>query len=161
MDGRQWLVLEREEFKFSCAHMTVFPDGSKERLHGHNYQLAIRLQISDTSYAAMIPFAEIKSVIRLFCKEWKEYLLLARDNPHFTIVSDADELEFLLCGKRYVLPREEVKLLPVDNITVEQLAVYIGEHLRGRFPESVRRSAIEISLFESAGQGVTMMLEPN
>ena len=35
--------IARPEFKFSCAHMTVFPDGSKERLHGHNYIVVVEL----------------------------------------------------------------------------------------------------------------------
>ena len=36
----RWSILiEKEYLKFSCAHFLIFPDGSKERLHGHNYQV--------------------------------------------------------------------------------------------------------------------------
>ena len=41
--------------------MTVFPDGSKERLHGHNYTVALSLELSDTSFAKIIPFAVIRA----------------------------------------------------------------------------------------------------
>ena len=37
------ISIAREQYKFSCAHMTVFADGTKERLHGHNYTVAIEI----------------------------------------------------------------------------------------------------------------------
>jgi 6-pyruvoyl-tetrahydropterin synthase len=33
----------KEDFKFSAAHFVAF-DGFRERLHGHNYQVAVRLK---------------------------------------------------------------------------------------------------------------------
>ena len=37
--------IARAEHKFSCAHMTVFADGTKERLHGHNYTIALGVEV--------------------------------------------------------------------------------------------------------------------
>ena len=47
MRTRFRIDIARELFKFSCAHMTVFPDGTKERLHGHNYYVGVTLALSD------------------------------------------------------------------------------------------------------------------
>src|SRR5690349_18278925 len=100
--------------------MTVFPDGTKERLHGHNYTIAVEV-------AAMIPFAPIKDALAELCATWKEHVLLAARNPWFVVMRDDDrELEFTLCGARYVLPRGDVLLLPIDNISVESLAAHIA-----------------------------------
>ena len=34
---QQWLIhIRKDHLKFAAAHMTVFPDGGKECLHGHN-----------------------------------------------------------------------------------------------------------------------------
>jgi 6-pyruvoyl tetrahydropterin synthase len=33
----------KEDFKFSAAHFVAF-NGFRERLHGHNYQVAVRLK---------------------------------------------------------------------------------------------------------------------
>jgi hypothetical protein len=64
--GRTHRVLvAREQYKFSCAHMTVFPDGTKERLHGHNYQRsAVDLELLERIAISrqMLPFAAIKDV---------------------------------------------------------------------------------------------------
>jgi len=124
--------IARAEHKFSCAHMTVFADGTKERLHGHNYTVAVALEVDRIDLEAMVPFTPIKTAIRELCAAWKEHVLLAARNPWFTVVRDAGELEFTLCGQRYVLPRGDVLILPVDNISVEALAAHVAELLRDK-----------------------------
>ena len=51
----------------------------------------------------------------------------------------ATKSSFRLCGKRYVVPREDVILLPIDNIAVEPLAAHICELLIERLPMTVAR----------------------
>src|SRR4029078_1928971 len=94
--------IARAEHKFSCAHMTVFADGTKERLHGHNYTVAATIEVERIDLAAVIPVARIKAAIADLCRAWKERVLLAAQNPFFVVVRDAAELEFTLCGERYV-----------------------------------------------------------
>lgn len=152
--------IARAEHKFSCAHMTVFADGSKERLHGHNYAVALALDVDRIDLAAMIPFAPVKAAIAGLCAAWKEHVLLAARNPWFEIVSDAAELEFRLCGQRYVLPRGDVLLLPIDNISVEALAAHVAELLRTEMialgvPHA---RALEVTIEESPGQGASCTL---
>lgn len=152
--------IARAEHKFSCAHMTVFPDGSKERLHGHNYTVAVALEVPRVELAQMVPFATIKAEIAELCAAWKERVLLAARNPWFELVRDTDELEFRLCGARYVLPRGDALLLPIDNVSVEALAAYVAALLRDRFAALVPQAvALEVAIEESPGQGSSCMLE--
>jgi 6-pyruvoyltetrahydropterin/6-carboxytetrahydropterin synthase len=156
------ITIARDQYKFSCAHMTVFPDGSKERLHGHNYTVAIALELSDVSFAKIIPFAEIRAALAELCSSWKERVLLAAANPHYRLIShDATELEFTLCGKRYVLPAEDVLLLPIDNIAVEPLAGHCAEVLGEKLAEVLALphvTALEVTISESPGQGATALM---
>lgn len=156
------ITIARDQYKFSCAHMTVFPDGSKERLHGHNYTVAIALELSDTSFAKIIPFAEIRAALAELCGSWKERVLLAEKNPHFEIVHLSEhELEFRLCGKRYVLPLEDALLLPIDNIAVEPLAGHCAELLAARLRPILSQPhvrSLEVTIAESPGQGATAHL---
>ncbi|GAB4566024.1 MAG: 6-pyruvoyl tetrahydropterin synthase family protein [Haliangiales bacterium] len=164
MNAPYRIDVARTEFKFSCAHMTVFPDGSKERMHGHNYYLGLALELRDISFENMIAFAHIKDAAAALCRRWKEHLLVATDNPHFTLVRDeADgELEFRLCGDRYVLPRRDVLLLPIDNVAVEPLAAYAAELLLAELAETLRPEvvvAVEVQVSEVPGQGATCRRE--
>jgi len=151
------IVIAREQYKFSCAHMTVFADGTKERLHGHNYTIAVALEVDRVDLAAMIPFAPIKRALADLCAAWKEHVLLAAKNPHFELVRDDAELELRLCGERYVMPRGDALLLPIDNISVEALAMHVAELLRDTVstPHAV---ALEVTVEESPGQGASAEL---
>ncbi len=153
-------MLAREQYKFSVAHMTVFPDRTKERLHGHNYTIAVELEVDRVDLAAMIPFAPLKTALAALCAEWKEHVLLAGTNPYFEVVRDDTELEFTLCGERYVLPRQDALLLPIDNISVEALAAYVAELLRTRLTElgAPHVRALEVTVAESPGQGARCTL---
>jgi 6-pyruvoyltetrahydropterin/6-carboxytetrahydropterin synthase len=152
--------IARAEHKFACAHMTVFPDGTKERLHGHNYAVAVELELARIDLPAMIPFDRIKHAIAEQCRAWKERVLIAANSPFLEIVRDDDELELRLCGERYVMPRQDALLVPVDNITVEALAAHLAQLLREKLaldPAIVR--ALTVAVEESPGQGGSCTLE--
>jgi 6-pyruvoyltetrahydropterin/6-carboxytetrahydropterin synthase len=154
------IVIAREQYKFSCAHMTVFPDGTKERLHGHNYTIAVALGVDTVELAAMIPFAPIKAALAELCAAWKEHVLLAAHNPHMQIVRDDSELELRLCGERYVMPRGDALLLPIDNISVEALAAHVAALLQAKLAAlaAPHVQSLEVTVEESPGQGASCEL---
>jgi 6-pyruvoyltetrahydropterin/6-carboxytetrahydropterin synthase len=155
------IVIAREQYKFSCAHMTVFPDGTKERLHGHNYTLGIALELDSVALPDMLPFAPIKAALAELCAAWKERVLVATHNPHLRIVrDDAKEIEFTLCGDRYVMPRGDALLLPIDNISVEALAAHCADLLRSKLTTVIgpRVTRLEVTVEESPGQGSTCIV---
>jgi len=148
--------IAREQYKVSCAHMTVFPDGTKERLHGHNYSIALGLELERVDLASMVPFSPLKQALVELCAAWKERVLLAANNPYFAILRDDHELDFTLCNDHYVLPKSDVLLLPIDNISVEALAAHIASLLTSRIAElSPHILGFEVTVAESPGQGAT------
>ena len=150
------VFIARDQYKVSCAHMTVFPDGSKERLHGHNYSIALALDVERVDLESMIPFSSVKHSLAELCLAWKERVLLAANNPYFTVIRDDAELEFTLCADRYVMPRGDALLLPIDNISVEALAVHVAELLRDKIAVlSPHILAFEATVAESPGQGAS------
>jgi 6-pyruvoyltetrahydropterin/6-carboxytetrahydropterin synthase len=161
--ARHRLLIARERYKFSCAHATIFPDGTKERLHGHNYQIAVALDVDDVAFDAMIPFAPIKDALGALCAEWKERVLIAERNKFVEIVRrDATEIEVRMCGDRYVLPAGDALFLPIDNISVEALAAHVAARLRGALAGVLGRShvrALEVTVTESPGQGASCTIE--
>lgn len=165
------ISLRKDRFKFSSAHMTVFADGTKESMHGHNYTVGAIIELKDTSLRSFAPFSLFKTILTELCQNWDEKLLLAQDCPFFSVTCNpspssefGDEIEFQLCKKRYVLPRDEVLLLPLENITVESLS----QELCRRFLEkltvqkaSLLSTEIQITVEESPGQGATSTWRPS
>ena len=154
------IVIAREQYKFSCAHMTVFPDGTKERLHGHNYTIAVALEVERIDLPAMLPFAPIKAALAELCGAWKEHVLIAAKSPYLELVRDDAELELRLCGERYVMPRGDALLLPIDNVSVEALAAHVAGLLAGTLAPVAgpHVRAIEVTVEESPGQGASCEL---
>ena len=152
MPTRHVIKIAREQYKFSCAHMTVFPDGTKERLHGHNYSIAVELEVSSIELAKMIPFQILKQALADLCARFKDHVLVATQKPFFVLTTEEPELEFTLCGERYVLPRGDALLLPLDNISAESLAAYVAELLAPKLRGPTALS-LEVTVEESPGQG--------
>jgi 6-pyruvoyltetrahydropterin/6-carboxytetrahydropterin synthase len=155
--------IAREQYKFSCAHMTVFPDGTKERLHGHNYQLGVAIDVADVALARMLPFATLKAALSELCAAWKERVLIAEANPHLEVIRrDAREVELRLCGDRYVFPAGDVLFLPIDNISVEALAGHCAALLHATLAAPLAAPhilSLEVTCEESPGQGASCTLD--
>lgn len=148
--------IRREALKFASAHMTVFPDGSKESLHGHNYQPTVTLRFKDPSFRKMIIFSDVKESMKKLALLWDEKVLLATQNPFFKLIrKNTREIEFLLCKKRYVLPADEVVLLKIENVTCENLARAYFDFLKADldFIQKKTISGITVLIEESPGQG--------
>ena len=169
--ARHSIWIDSERFKFSAAHMTVFPDGRKERLHGHNFQLGARIYVRSVGLAELLDFGLLKGALTDVCGALDERVLLPLHNPYLRVsVEDAapdgagpgaGRARVVVRHKEgeYVLPRADVVLLPLDNISSEQLAVYchgrLVSWLRARLPPEIAATVEEVSVTvsERPGQG--------
>jgi len=151
------LFLGKDNHKFFVAHMTVLPDGRKERLHGHNYMVSLCVDLRDIAFAHFTHFDVFKKAMEAQCKEWDEHVLVAEKNPFLEVVRrDATEVEFRLCGKRYVLPADEVIFLPLENIVVETLSREFCRRFLERMGAALDPTlvvAIDVTVTETHGQG--------
>lgn len=155
--GRHRIFVGKDVHKFSSAHMTVFPDGTKERLHGHNFNVTLAFDLHSTQLDALLDFGGVKRTLGVQCAEWDQRLLLGERCPQLTVLRhDAAECEFTLCGKRYVVPADEVLFLPLTNVVVETLAEAFAFELVRRLGDQLRREVVasmEVTISESNGQG--------
>jgi len=157
--GCAQLVVQKDEHKFSCAHMTVFPDGTKERMHGHNFHVAVAIEVPLEAGTPMLDFAVVKRTLAALCNELREHLLLPADAPELRVIaSDDRSIDFELCGARYVMPARDVLLLPVSNVVVEQLARFLWDRVVAAIGPDLllaRASRLALTVHESPGQGAS------
>lgn len=157
MSPRHRIFVSKDVLKFSSAHMTVFPDGTKERLHGHNFQVMLEFELQTIRLASLLDFGVVKQTLAQVCQALDQRLLLGTRCPSFELIRQADgEVEFKLCGKRYVVPADEVELLPLENVVVETLAEEMAFRLVDRLGTHLKQdvvAAMIVTVSESAGQG--------
>lgn len=159
------VTLGKQKQKFSAAHFTVFPDGSAERLHGHDYHVEVCLWAPSLDGGIVFPFQKVKRLIKSLCDGWDERVLLPtrasrvqldRDPVDgFSVTLSLDQGE-----KVYRFPEEDVILLPVDNVSCENLAMLFSQQLCQDIQRaSLPIASLEVKLSESLGQSVTVTQE--
>jgi dihydroneopterin triphosphate aldolase (PTPS-III) / 6-pyruvoyltetrahydropterin synthase len=65
------VAVNKSDMKFSCAHFIAY-SGFREKLHGHNYNLTVRLTGARLSTGYLIDFGIVKKVCRKMCKDLNE-----------------------------------------------------------------------------------------
>jgi 6-pyruvoyltetrahydropterin/6-carboxytetrahydropterin synthase len=156
-DMERWSILiEKEYLKFSCAHFLIFPDGSKERLHGHNYQVTCEINGRLSEHGLVIDFKQVKPIVRRICDDLDEHWLIPGEHPVLTYRHRDDghtEVTYRDC--HYVAPTEEVIVLPINNTSAENFAAYIGRALLGKLRETFGRvsvASLRMTVSETSGQ---------
>ena len=151
-----WSIhIDKDYLKFSAAHFLIFPDGSAERLHGHNYKVYVDLQTDLDAHGLVVNFQEIKPLVRALCDELDEHLLLPGRHPVLTTQRVGEHLEVRYHERRYLIPSDEVIVLPIGNTSAENLAAWVGRTLRermaARWPGLVLRE-LRVGVEETPGQ---------
>jgi len=152
-----WSIhLHKEYFKFSCAHFLIFPDGSKERLHGHNYHVEVEIHGGLGERGLVMDFNDAKPLIRALCDELDEHWILPAHHPELKIHHGADghtAVEYR--GARYLAPSDEIVELPINNSSAENLASWFGRELMRRLSEQFSPTQVQrlrVSISETSGQ---------
>ncbi|HPF15297.1 MAG: 6-carboxytetrahydropterin synthase [Planctomycetes bacterium] len=148
--------LSKEYLKFSAAHFLIFPDGSTERLHGHNYRVFVELEAGLDEFGLVIDFQRIKPVVRELCDYLDEHWLLPEHHPVLSIHARPDGVtEVRYKDLFYAAPSTDVIALPINNTSSENLATWIGrelrERLRERFPQAPIQN-LRVAVEETSGQ---------
>lgn len=151
-----WSIsIHKDYLKFSAAHFLIFPDGSAERLHGHNYKVFVDLQTELDEHGLVVNFKEIKPLIRRICDELDEHLLLPGEHPVLTATRTGEHFEVRYRERRYLIPADEVVVLPIRNTSAENLAAWFGRTLRERLRTvwpALRVQRLVVGVEETPGQ---------
>ncbi|HQR02915.1 MAG: 6-carboxytetrahydropterin synthase [Proteobacteria bacterium] len=144
--------IRKDYLKFSAGHFTLFDDGSRERLHGHDYLVSLELDIVYGDSGIGVDYRLIKPVLREVCDEIDEYVLLPT-TPRIVVRSKAGQLAFTVDGVEFSIPAAGVKLLPIPNITVEELSGYVLDQLLARTPVTLMQPIVRLAVTVEAGPG--------
>lgn len=150
------LHLFKQNFKFSSAHFLIFDETRAEKLHGHNYQVRVDLQIPEVlpEQGYFVDFSVFKKEIKDRLDLWDEHVLLPRLHPDMKIKTAKDSLEVRFRDRFYVFPKNEVVLLDVTNTSVEQLSKILADEFWEKFQKLGVRQ-VRVFVEETRGQGAS------
>ncbi len=154
MDSRYQVHVFKDYLKFSAAHFIAYK-GFREPLHGHNYQVSVRIEGGLGADGYVLDFGLVKKATERICERLDERVLLPAKSDCLRVERSGGEVVAVYeDGSRFSFPEADVMLLPIVHSSAEELASYVLGELRREMPDLERRGvrAIEVGVAEAPGQ---------
>ena len=144
----------KENLKFSAAHFIAYP-GFREPLHGHNYQVGIRVEgrLAGTGY--VLDFGLVKKLTRQIVERLDERTIIPAHSDCLEIRQQDGRVSVTYERDTFIFPASDVALLPIMHSSAEELARFIWTELSRELSSRNALhevSAMEVSVAEGPGQ---------
>ena len=153
-DSRFRVRVTKDHLVFSAAHFITFNGNICERLHGHNWRVAVEVAgpLDENQY--VFDFIALRDALQSIVLELDHHMLLPTQHPAISVTSNDQEVEARFENRRWIFPKEDCVLLPVANTTAERIAEWIGMRLRAVIGAKTSHplTEIQIEVEENFGQ---------
>lgn len=144
----------KENLKFSAAHFIAYP-GFREPLHGHNYQVGVRVEgrLGGTGY--VLDFGLVKKLTKEIADRLDERTIIPANSDCLKIEKTKEVVKVYYEQDQFVFPATDVAMLPLMHSSAEELARFIWNELCSALRAQDALSdvvSIEISVAEGPGQ---------
>lgn len=160
MRERYEVEVTKDFLVFSAAHFITFDGDRCERLHGHNYRVAVEVEgpLDENSY--VFDFIALRDLTRSITDRLDHHVLLPTESKRIGVTASDGQVTACFADRSWSFPEEDCVLLPLSNTTAELIARWIGLELqrllrsKGHQVPSVTRVRVE----ENFGQWATCEL---
>jgi 6-pyruvoyltetrahydropterin/6-carboxytetrahydropterin synthase len=121
--------LQKESMKFSAGHTTIFSATEREPLHGHMYGVYLALSTMVEENGMTFDYRYYKKRIHVLCSQLNQTFLMPQFSPFLDYSEDAEYYYFTFNHKKIPFLKEDVTLMPLTNITVEELSRWFVSEL--------------------------------
>ena len=146
------IEISKEYLHFAAAHFTLFSSTSRENLHGHNFHVNADISAAIGTDGLTFDYNILKKALKNLCDQLDEQVLMPAHSPYLEIEPGEEHTIVHFNGERIPFLERDLTVLPVRNITVEELAHYFLQQLRDT-PEVAALDINEITLKCSSGEG--------
>jgi 6-pyruvoyltetrahydropterin/6-carboxytetrahydropterin synthase len=144
----------KDHLVFSAAHFITFNGNVCERLHGHNWRIAVEAvgKLDENFY--VIDFIALRDAVQKIAADLDHRMLVPTEHKSISVWTSEREVELTFENRRWVFPREDCVLLPIENTTAERLAWWIGGRLREELPPTAMQhvTSLDVEVEENFGQ---------
>jgi len=129
----------------------MFSATERERLHGHNFNVYASFSGEVDSNGMLSDYGQLKKTVLEICRSLNEYTLLPENSPFLKISQTGDQIQALFNNEVIPFLKKDVLLLPIRNITVEELAKYFLGRLQSQLDFNQFRQ-VTVKVFSGPGQ---------
>ncbi len=149
--------LQKESMKFSAGHTTIFSATEREPLHGHMYGVYLALTTLVEENGMTFDYRYYKKRIHHLCSHLNQTFLMPEFSPFLEFAEDETYYYFTFNHKKMPFLKEDVTILPVTNITVEELSRWFVNELIKETEELDRHriDKVVVKVFSAPGQSAS------
>ncbi len=158
MPTERFQVRVTKDYLVFCSGHFISYDGDRcERLHGHNYRVAVEIEGGLDENHYVFDFIALKNRTRAIVDELDHRMMLPTRNPHIRVESGPRGVQVRYREREWLFPVEDCVLLPVENTTAELLGRYIGRRLLDELHEhhGYEPAVLRVEVEESFGQSAS------
>lgn len=146
------IEISKEAFNYSIGHFTIFSATERENLHGHNFQLQCFVTAAVGDNGLLFDYAILKALLRDFCDEIDEQVILPANSPHLAITTEGDYVVATFNEEKMLFLKRDVTVLPIVNSTIEEFSHYFLDKLV-QHPDLQDRGITNITVKVSSNPG--------
>lgn len=163
MENYKTLNFYHGPLKFAVGHFTIFSATKRERLHGHNYSLEASITAALGEPGITFDYNIFEEKLVALCKYLNIHFLLPAKSPYLKIEEDENYYYAEFNGKKIPFLKEDVLILPLSNITLEELSHwFVMEITRDTaFIEKYNIREITIRVFNGPEQSAETLWQQN
>ena len=144
---------------FSSAHFITWSETECERLHGHDYRVRADISGPLGPDRYVYDFLALKALLRRILEPIDHRVLLPGRSPRLRVEERGDSLRVSFGAKEWILPRGDCAVLPVENVTAEEMAAWIAGRLREEMARQGLHPPERIIIEVEEGPGQTAICE--
>lgn len=160
MTERYQVRVTKDHLVFSAAHFITFAGNICERLHGHNWRVAAEIEgpLDENHY--VFDFIALRDALQDLVGQLDHRMLLPTLHKTIRVVEQPEEVEVYFEKRRWIFPREDCILLPIENTTAERIAWWMATQLRDKVKShaTTKLSILRVEVEENFGQWATCEL---
>lgn len=119
------IELFKEDMKFSSGHFAIFSREIRENLHGHNYNVYVSYTTIIEDEGLSFDYRFYKNKLRDLCDSLNEIVLMPGQCKYLSIEDAGEYYHVHFNNEKIIFLKRDLKILPVTNITVEELSNYL------------------------------------
>jgi len=134
--------IKESELGFSAGHFTIFSATDREPLHGHNYNVSVSFKIKLHHTGLSFDYRDYKTKLRVLCDKLNMHFLLPQYSPYLKLEENKDMLFAYFDQDKIPFLKKDVVILPLSNITIEELAHWFLQKLL-EYEKEIKEDGIE------------------
>lgn len=126
---RASLQLHPEALQFSAGHFTILSPTERENLHGHNYSLSANFEVLLQEDGMNFDYRYYKNKLFDLSQQIDRRFLLPSLSRYLKIEDQGEYWVAHFHGEKLPFLKRDIVILPVSNITIEELSAWFLKQL--------------------------------